>query len=86
MEVGFGRGIWPYEGPQFHPNADPRKDRENRELFNEMVEIVRKIWTNEYFSYHGTNYSFPAEDTAFSHPGIRRIPPGRTERGSRSCG
>ena len=68
VDVGFGRGIWPYEGPQFHPNADPRKDRENRELFNEMVEIVRKIWTNEYFSYHGTNYSFPAEDTAFSHP------------------
>ena len=27
VEVGFGRGIWPYEGPQFHPNADPRRDR-----------------------------------------------------------
>ena len=68
VEVGFGRGIWPYEGPQFHPNADPRKDKENRELFREMVEIVREIWTNEYFSYRGTNYSFPVEDTVFSHP------------------
>ena len=68
VEVGFGRGIWPYEGPQFHPNADPRKDSENRELFRETVEIVRKIWTNEYFSYHGNNYSFPADDTVFSHP------------------
>ncbi len=68
VEVGFGRGIWPYEGPQFHPNADPRKDKENRELFNEMVEIVREIWTNEYFSYRGANYTFPAEGTAFSHP------------------
>ena len=68
VEVGFGRGIWPYEGPQFHPNADPRKDRENRELFRETVEIAREIWTNEYFSYHGTNYNFPAEDTIFSHP------------------
>ena len=38
IEVGFGRGIWPYEGPQFHPNADPRKDQENRELFRETVE------------------------------------------------
>ena len=37
VEVGFGRGIWPYEGPQFHPNADPRKDAENRELFRETV-------------------------------------------------
>ncbi|MCY4447361.1 MAG: LLM class flavin-dependent oxidoreductase [Chloroflexi bacterium] len=68
LEVGFGRGIWPYEGPQFHPNADPRKDSENRELFQETVEIVREIWANEYFEYHGTNYSFPAEGTEFSHP------------------
>ena len=68
VEVGFGRGIWPYEGPQFHPNADPRRDRENRELFRETVEIVRDILANEYFSYHGTNYHFPAENTVFSHP------------------
>ena len=68
VDVGFGRGIWPYEGPQFHPNADPRKDAENRELFRETVEVVRGIWTNEYFSYRGTNYSFPVEDTVFSHP------------------
>ena len=68
VEVGFGRGIWAYEGPQFHPNADPRKDEENRELFRETIEIVREIWTNEYFSHHGTNYTFPVEDTVFSHP------------------
>ena len=68
VEVGLGRGIWPYEGLQFHPNADPRKDKENRELFREMVEILREIWTNDYFSYRGTNYNFPVEDTIFSHP------------------
>ncbi len=68
VDVGFGRGVWPYEGPQFHPHADPRKDKENRELFRETVEIVREIWTNEYFSYRGTNYNFPVEDTVFSHP------------------
>ncbi len=68
LEVGFGRGIWPYEGPQFHPNADPRKDRENRELFQETVDIVRNIWTTEYFSHQGENYTFPVDDTVFSHP------------------
>lgn len=68
IEVGFGRGIWPYEGPQFHPNADPRRDWENRELFRETVEIVRKIWSDPYFSHTGANYSFPVEDTVFSHP------------------
>ncbi len=70
LEVGFGRGIWPYEGPQFHPNADPRKDAENRELFQETVEIVRKIWGDEYFDHHGTNYTFPVSDTVFSHPSV----------------
>ncbi len=68
VEVGFGRGVWPYEGPQFHPNADPRLDLQNRELFQETVEIVRKIWTEEFFSHRGENYTFPAEDTVFSHP------------------
>ncbi|MYC29675.1 MAG: LLM class flavin-dependent oxidoreductase [Chloroflexi bacterium] len=70
VEVGFGRGIWPYEGPQFHLNADPRKDQENRELFGETVEVIRKIWAEEYFSHRGTNYTFPAENTVFSHPSI----------------
>ena len=74
VEVGFGRGIWPYEGPQFHPNADPRKDAENRELFRETVEVVREIWTNEYFSYRGSNYSFPVDGTVFSHPGYPSNP------------
>ena len=74
LEVGFGRGIWPYEGPQFHPNADPRKDAENRELFQETIEIVRKIWANEYFDHHGTNYTFPVPDTVFSHPSVAPDP------------
>ena len=68
VEAGFGRGIWPYEGPQFHPNANPRLERESRELFSETVEIVRKIWTEEFFSHSGENYTFPVDGTIFSHP------------------
>ena len=37
-------------------------------MFREMVVILREIWTNEYFSYLGTNYNFPVDDTIFSHP------------------
>lgn len=36
------------------------------------MEIVRRIWCNEYFSHQGTHYRFPADDTVFSHP---RFPP-----------
>ena len=74
IEVGFGRGIWPYEGPQFHLNADPRKDSDNRELFRETVEIVRKIWADPYFCHEGPNYNFPAKDTEFRHPSIPSDP------------
>ena len=68
VEAGFGRGIWPYEGPQFHPNADPRAEDANRELFRETVECVKKVWTQEYFSHKGPNYEFPAPGTTFKHP------------------
>jgi alkanesulfonate monooxygenase SsuD/methylene tetrahydromethanopterin reductase-like flavin-dependent oxidoreductase (luciferase family) len=81
IDVGFGRGIWPYEGPQFHAHADPRRDAENRELFRETVEIVRKAWTEERFAHRGPNYTFPAPETRFAHPLYRRIPTGRTGTG-----
>ena len=67
IEVGFGRGIRGYEGPQFHPNADPKKE-ENRILFIETVDVVKKAWTEEFFSHEGENYRFPALETRFSHP------------------
>ena len=67
IEVGFGRGIRGYEGPQFHPHADPKKEA-NRALFIETIEVVRKAWTREFFSHTGENYRFPAPETRFSHP------------------
>ena len=68
VEAGFGRGIRPYEGPQFHPHADVRKEQENRELFAETVQCMRKAWTEEHFAHHGPNYTFPAPGTVFKHP------------------
>lgn len=68
VEAGFGRGIWPYEGPQFHPHADTRLEKENRALFRETIECVQKIWTQEHFSHQGPNYTFPAPGTTFKHP------------------
>ncbi len=68
LEVGFGRGVWPYEGPQFHPNADPRKGDENRALFEEVIEVIKKAWTEEFFDHKGQNFQFPADNTSFSHP------------------
>ena len=68
VEAGFGRGIWPYEGPQFHPHADTRLEQENRALFRETIECVKKVWTEEHFSHDGPNYTFPVRGTRFKHP------------------
>ena len=81
IEVGFGRGIWPYEGPQFHVNADPRKDEKNRELFRETVEIVRKIWSDPYFSHEGPQLQVPSRRHRVLSP-IHPAGPGMAGRGA----
>ena len=69
VEVGFGRGIWPYEGPQFHPNADPRKDVENRELFRETIEIVQGDLGQRVLLAPRRQLQLSGlKDTVFSHP------------------
>ena len=68
LDVAVGRGVWPREGPNFHPKADPRNSDANMELFRETLEILRKCWTEDFFSHEGPNYTFPAPSTRWSHP------------------
>lgn len=68
LDVSVGRGVWPREGPNFHPNADPRNSDTLMELFRETLEIVKKAWTEEFFSHQGPNYTFPAPTTTWKHP------------------
>ena len=68
LDVSVGRGVWPREGPNFHPNADPRNSDALMTLFRESLEIIRKAWTEEFFSHQGPNYVFPAPATSWNHP------------------
>ena len=65
LDVSFGRGVWPREGPNFHPNADPRNSDALMGLFRESLDIVRKAWTEEFWSHKGENYTFPAPTTTW---------------------
>ena len=47
----------------FTRTPTPGRDKENRTLFREIIEIAKEIWTNEYFSYEGENFTFPAAET-----------------------
>lgn len=41
------------------PSDDSSKDVRNREIFQEMFEIVKTAWTEEAFDYHGKYYQVP---------------------------
>jgi len=68
LDIAFGRGIWPREGPNFHPAANPKNSEVNLALFREGLEVVRKAWTEEFFSHKGEFYTFPAPETRWNHP------------------
>lgn len=60
LEFGVGRGFpflrW---GSQFVPFADRRNQDQNRALFNEVLDIIIKAWTQDVFSYDGRFYTLP---------------------------
>ncbi len=64
MICGIGRGTVPREstalGARMGWNDSP-DDQYNRELFEEQVEIIKKAWHDETFSYRGTHYVLPAD-------------------------
>src|SRR5215469_10982641 len=55
LDVSVGRGVWPREGPNFHTNADPRNSDALMVLFRESLEVIRKAWTEEFFSHQRPN-------------------------------
>ena len=44
---------------QFHPDADRRDHDRSYALFSESLDIVKKAWTEDAFTYSGEFYRFP---------------------------
>ena len=74
VDLGMGRGGVQYDAAIFNPHLkeilpNPKLDvREHylpsdqtptREHFVEFVEILKKAWTEPFFSHQGTHYTFP---------------------------
>lgn len=68
VEVGLGRGLYGREALNLNALADPRDQEQNRALYDETVEILRKAWTGEFFSHKGRFYEFPAPGVKWNHP------------------
>ncbi|ALE07240.1 luciferase [Arthrobacter sp. ERGS1:01] len=68
VEVGVGRGLYGREALNLNELADPRDQEQNRALFEETVEVMRKAWTEDFFSHKGQFFEFPKPGVKWSHP------------------
>ncbi|RSS32076.1 LLM class flavin-dependent oxidoreductase, partial [Streptomyces sp. WAC05858] len=68
VEVGLGRGLYGREALNLNALADPRDQEQNRALYDETVEVLRKAWSGEFFSHQGRFYEFPAPGVKWNHP------------------
>jgi alkanesulfonate monooxygenase SsuD/methylene tetrahydromethanopterin reductase-like flavin-dependent oxidoreductase (luciferase family) len=69
MEFGVGRGTVPREAWSLGTvvasgdNAmSVEHDRQNRETFEEAMEVIKMAWTQERFSYRGKHFVFPPDE------------------------
>ncbi|MDQ6600945.1 LLM class flavin-dependent oxidoreductase [Bacillus salipaludis] len=68
VEVGLARGLYGREAANLNSLADPTNQQQNRALFDETLEILRKAWSNRFFSHQGDIYQFPPQGLKWSHP------------------
>lgn len=68
VEVGVARGLYGREAMNLNTAADPSNQKQNRALFEETVEILKKALSNRFFSHEGEFYKFPPEGLKWQHP------------------
>jgi alkanesulfonate monooxygenase SsuD/methylene tetrahydromethanopterin reductase-like flavin-dependent oxidoreductase (luciferase family) len=69
MEFGVGRGTVPREAwplgtvvASGDNDMSAEHDKINRQIFEESLEIIKRAWANERFSFKGEHFTLPAED------------------------
>ena len=69
MEFGVGRGTVPREAwplgtvvASGDNDMSAEHDKINRQIFEESLEIIKRAWTHERFSFKGEHFTLPAED------------------------
>ena len=81
VECGVGRGIFVREMTNLNLEADRRNDAKNQRVFAETVEIMKKAWTEDPFTWEGEFYRFPHPGVKDSHTWHPRDPRYRSESG-----
>jgi alkanesulfonate monooxygenase SsuD/methylene tetrahydromethanopterin reductase-like flavin-dependent oxidoreductase (luciferase family) len=59
LDVAFSRGILAGEILNLNADADRGNEAQSRAIFAEHLEIVKRAWTQDPFSWHGERYDVP---------------------------
>ena len=67
VEAGIGRGIYGREALNMNADADLKDQAKNFRLFEETLTILKKAWTEKFFSHMGEFYTFPSPNFIWQH-------------------
>ena len=67
VEVGVARGIYGREAINLNVEADLKDQAKNFRLFAETLEILKKAWTEKFFSHEGEFYTYPHPNHVWQH-------------------
>ncbi len=67
IEAGIGRGIYGREAIHLNIEADLKDQSKNFRLFEETITIMKKAWTEKFFSHHGEFYTYPSPNFEWQH-------------------
>ena len=67
VDVGIGRGIYGREAINMNKEADLKDQAKNFRLFDETLTVMKKAWTEEFFSHQGEFYTYPTPGFTWQH-------------------
>jgi len=67
VDVGIGRGVYGREAIHMNVEADLKDQAKNKRLFQETLTVMKKAWTEKFFSHKGEFYSYPSPNFVWQH-------------------
>jgi len=67
VEIGIGRGVYGREAVNMNKDADVKDQAKNFRLFSETLEIMKKAWSEDFFSHQGEFYTYPSPNFIWQH-------------------
>ena len=67
VEVGIGRGVYGREAVHMNIESDLKDQAKNKRLFQETLSVMKKAWTEKFFSHKGEFYTYPSTNFIWQH-------------------